>query len=411
MLDSAALKTLLNSWGLPELLSQFQDENIGIDELKMMKCHHIGELLHSYKLGTRIRFEYYFERWRRDQNQPLLPASAPNHCQHYTLCHMLARTTHLPHTTTPPPAATASEVITVHKSMQTRATNTAAVRCVNVATNTSEMLFKMPTQSKTPPPLAPVKDALREMPQLTRQPSMLDDGIMSEPPTNALSVNATTTTAMPTATTASGGGGGGVTRLAPQFQFINDTDEEEVDNGPLLHILKSSGFKGLSLLEYYQQHQHFMNVHRTLLIQLIVNFFDMNEYHLSLRVSHNLEQQILQLFPSEKLEYYRTEKRGKIYVKFCNMKRYKRDKPMLKRKWMDDADAGEDSGGGGGARDVDAVAAASGGISNRPTEPEVGIECGDDDVEDLAQSFEYWHAQHSPTGVQVKTESLSDGDY
>ncbi|XP_036218802.2 uncharacterized protein [Bactrocera oleae] len=402
-MDTTALKNLLNSWGLPELFPQFQDESIGIDELKMMKCHHFGELLHSYKLGTRIRFEYYFERWRRDQNRPLLDVRTPNHYQHYTPCSTLARTTHLQHAT-PSPTSTAaeSEAITVHKSVQTRATNTVAVRCVNVATNTSEVLFKMPTQSKTPPPLSPVKDALREMPQLTRQPSLLEDGIMPEHAMNASSDISTTTTATPTATTTSGGG----TRLTPQFQFINDTDDEEVDNGPLLHILNSSGFKGLSLLEYYQQHQHFMNVHRTLLIQLIVNFFDMNDYHLSLRVSHNLEQQILQLFPTEKLEYYRTEKRGKIYVKFCNMKRYKRDKPLLKRKWMDDADAGEECGGGGGA-----VAAASGGNGNRPTEPEVAIECGDEDVEDLAQSFEYWHAQHSPPGVQVKTESLSDCDY
>ncbi|XP_011178854.2 uncharacterized protein LOC105209898 [Zeugodacus cucurbitae] len=405
-MDSTPLRTLLNSWGLAELFPQLQDENIGIDELKMMKCHHVGELLHSYKLGTRIRFEYYFERWRRDQNQPLLDAITTNHYQHYNLHPTLTRPMHLAHT--PPPTTTPTTALTAHKSLQTRATNTPAVRCVNVATNTSDMLYKMPPpQNKTPPPLAPVKDALREMPQLTRQPSALEDAAMLEHATHAMSTDNTNTattivTPAPTTTTTSAS-----TRLAPQFQFINDADEEEIDNSPLLHILNSSGFKGTSLLEYYQQHQHFTNVHRTLLIQLIVNFFDMNEYHLSLKVSHNLEQQILKLFPSEKLEYYRTEKRGKIYVKFCNMKRYKRDKPLLKRKWLDESDAGEEGAGGDGG-------AVPGGVSvigNRSMEPVVGIECGGEDVEDLAQSFEYWHAQHSPAGVQVKTESLSDGDY
>lgn len=33
-----------------------------------------------------------------------------------------------------------------------------------------------------------------------------------------------------------------------------------------------------------------------------------------------LEEQILQRFKGEKLEFYRTGKRGKIYAKFCNSK-------------------------------------------------------------------------------------------
>ncbi|XP_054737740.1 uncharacterized protein LOC129244150 [Anastrepha obliqua] len=376
MADSTALKQLVNSWGLAELLPHLQDENIGIDELKMMKNHHIAELLHSYKLGTRIRFEYYFERWRRDQNKPLLDVLTPNH--YHITNPSVAPTVRIAH-------VASHEPVESHKNLQSRATNTVTVHYATASTNTPDMTVKLPTKDT---PLPSARDVLREMPKLMRQPSILEESAVVSAPNMPTTTAPTTTTTMTACSP----------RLAPKFQFhVNDSDSEQTDTGPLLHILNSSGFKATSLLEYYQQNQQFTNVHRTLLIQLIVNFFDMNEYHLSLKVSHILEQQILKLFPSEKLEYYRTEKRGKIYVKFCNMKRYKRDRPTLKRKWIEDAEHGDESGGGG--------------VGNILTEPEVGIECGDGDVEDFAQSFEYWHAQQSPSAMQLKTESLSDGDY
>ncbi|XP_017480817.1 PREDICTED: uncharacterized protein LOC108370080 isoform X1 [Rhagoletis zephyria] len=380
MTDSALLRALLGHWGVPDLWPLLQAESIGIDELKMMKNHHIVELLHSYKLGTRIRFEYYFERWRRDQNKPLLDDVTPN--QYHSTCSASAPyTMRLPHS--PPQGA--------HKKQQSRATNTVTVRYATVATNTSDMMLTVPTKDITPPTLVPLKDtSLREMPKLTRQHSILEESLTTPTTTNAAAIPNATTMATPSCPS----------RLPPKFQFgSNDsTETEQADTAPLLHILNSSGIKGNSLLEYYQQHKQLTNVHRTLLIQLIVNFFDLNEYHLSLKVSHSLEEQILKLFPTEKLECYRTEKRGKIYVKFCNMKRYKRDKPTLKRKWLEDVEPGDEGAGGGGG-------------GNMLMEPEVGIECGDEDVDDYAQSFEYWHAQQSPSGVQVKTESLSDGDY
>ncbi|KAK4886924.1 hypothetical protein RN001_003195 [Aquatica leii] len=42
--------------------------------------------------------------------------------------------------------------------------------------------------------------------------------------------------------------------------------------------------------------------------------------HLSLACSHRLEQEILKRFPTEKLEFYRVTKRGKIYNKYANIK-------------------------------------------------------------------------------------------
>ncbi|XP_067638070.1 uncharacterized protein [Eurosta solidaginis] len=45
------------------------------------------------------------------------------------------------------------------------------------------------------------------------------------------------------------------------------------------------------------------------------------DIHMSLQSSYCLEGEILEIFPNEKLSFYRTEKRGKLYTKFCNMKK------------------------------------------------------------------------------------------
>ncbi|XP_037957597.1 uncharacterized protein LOC119687380 [Teleopsis dalmanni] len=41
---------------------------------------------------------------------------------------------------------------------------------------------------------------------------------------------------------------------------------------------------------------------------------------MTLKISYKLEQQILLMFPTEKLEYYRCDRRGKIYSRFCYLR-------------------------------------------------------------------------------------------
>uniref|UniRef100_W8BVI8 SAM domain-containing protein n=1 Tax=Ceratitis capitata TaxID=7213 RepID=W8BVI8_CERCA len=150
MSELSSLKALLTSWGLPELFAQFQDESIDIEELKMMKSQHITEFLRSHKLGTRIRFEYHFERWRRDQNKPLTDPVMPNCTHTHYACSTPSHTTDLLR-----PEARESTVAS-NKNLQTRATNTAAVSYVSVATNTTaELTFKAPRLDKTPTPPPP----------------------------------------------------------------------------------------------------------------------------------------------------------------------------------------------------------------------------------------------------------------
>ncbi|XP_067634284.1 uncharacterized protein [Eurosta solidaginis] len=462
--DAGTLKSLLSSWSQAELLPQFEDENIDIDELLMMKRHHLAEILCSHKLGTRIRFEYYFERWRREQNKPLLGDTNHQHC---ILCPRPLLQTTQPSLPPPPTfhAVAPSETIVNHKQLRSRATNTVIVRYANAATNTVDMMIKRQTideDATAPPPttttststpksplmqqahqlqhtiqtghltqpaahssqphtqqaqlsqsyqqpslspsMMPVQDgsALQELEKLARQPSLMEEN------TN-MSGNGPSTAANNTCPTS-------LKSHKVPFPNLNDTEGEPSDYGPLMHIINLSGYKGQTLLEYYQQHRVLTNVHRNLLIKLIVNFFEMNGYHLSLKVSHNLEQQILKLFPGEKLQYYRNEKRGRIYVKFCNMKRYKRGKHTTKRKRAQSMDYDDESCGGGGPVDNNATHGGGGGGDgdNMLAEPVVAVECDDDDDDaavDYAQSFEDWHALQSPGRPRVKTESLSDDDF
>ena len=107
------------------------------------------------------------------------------------------------------------------------------------------------------------------------------------------------------------------------------------DNISLVEILNSSGLQGANLVDYYRQHKKFTPPQRVQLIAMIVSYFESNMMHLTLNMSHNIETQIINLFPSEKLEYYRTEKRGKIYIKYNNIRRYRKERGVCRRKATD----------------------------------------------------------------------------
>ncbi|XP_037941162.1 uncharacterized protein LOC119674110 [Teleopsis dalmanni] len=92
----------------------------------------------------------------------------------------------------------------------------------------------------------------------------------------------------------------------------------------VLAILQSNGDKGLEILKYYDEFKTLTWKLRKILVNLIVKYFIKLDLHISLKLSYNLEKQILKIFPTEKLKNYRTIKRGKIYTKFCHMNRSKR---------------------------------------------------------------------------------------
>uniref|UniRef100_A0A1I8P1J6 Uncharacterized protein n=1 Tax=Stomoxys calcitrans TaxID=35570 RepID=A0A1I8P1J6_STOCA len=78
---------------------------------------------------------------------------------------------------------------------------------------------------------------------------------------------------------------------------------------------------GQRIIEAYKKHQRLNEEQRNLVITMIGSYFDQRNYHMSLQTSYRLEKEILAMFPSEKVEFYRTERRGRIYTKYQNIKK------------------------------------------------------------------------------------------
>ncbi|XP_037806699.1 uncharacterized protein LOC119600512 isoform X2 [Lucilia sericata] len=96
----------------------------------------------------------------------------------------------------------------------------------------------------------------------------------------------------------------------------------EVENPKVnvLDILKLHK-NGCKILKFYEKSQKISEEHRSCIMNIIVQHFESKDLHMSLQTSYQLENQILKIFPTEKLEYYRIERRGKIYSKYYNKKK------------------------------------------------------------------------------------------
>lgn len=307
--DFIAMKKLLTSWNVEMLFGLFKEEDISMAELKMMKFRHVSHLLKNYKMGVKIRFEYNLENWRNEIGKPL---QTDQHTQSIC-CHCKKMSEGNEHTA---------------ESNQPN-----KILIENKYTNGSNMQTEVPTDhleleylDPPPPPISPQStksDHVIQMPNLTPIPMLrtaaqlqnrsTENGEMLQKD-NISPLSDLLTNSFAESTT---------DESTPKFPSKNTPDRCPVT---LTQILQLSGTRGMGLLKYYEENKHLTNTHRIQLIQLIVDFFDDNDYHLSLNMSHNLEWQILKMFPTEKLQCYRTEKRGKIYVKFSNMKRYKRER-------------------------------------------------------------------------------------
>lgn len=71
-------------------------------------------------------------------------------------------------------------------------------------------------------------------------------------------------------------------------------------NTSLVAILGHS-YKGKLLTKYYEEHIHFQDAQRLSLIKLIAHYFDDFDLHLSLSKCSQLEKEILERFPTEKI--------------------------------------------------------------------------------------------------------------
>lgn len=253
-------------------------------------------------MGVRIRFEHYLERWRNKIGIPfqadeirINPNNVNNSCSHE--CH---------------PSCSPSGDMTSynHVDLQTKDPNCSSE---NTAINSPHSLTdnEMSRADIEDPSLGHARNMLRRKTEIDRQTtSESEEGNM-----NATQVLNTVL-------------------IAKEDSINNNNNNNSISSRnnytkcpySLPQILQMSGSRGINIIKYYEEHKVFTNTQRAQLLQVICDFFEDNDYHLSLNMSHALEAEILQMFPTEKMQYYRTEKRGKLYVKFTNMKRQRKDR-------------------------------------------------------------------------------------
>ncbi|KAF2887458.1 hypothetical protein ILUMI_18715, partial [Ignelater luminosus] len=97
------------------------------------------------------------------------------------------------------------------------------------------------------------------------------------------------------------------------------TPESNETNINLSTVLNETT-RGVMLTSYYTNFGKFNEEQRSMLINVIAQYLEDKKIQMSLSKSYQLERQILETFPTEKLEYYRTSKRGKLYNKCANLK-------------------------------------------------------------------------------------------
>ncbi|XP_066591694.1 uncharacterized protein [Prorops nasuta] len=200
--ETESLRELLNSWGQETLLQHLLRQKVNVSVLKVIKQHHIKNILSDLDMGTQILFEHNLEEWRRIIGFPLIMCCGE-------------------------------------------------------------------------PPI-----------------------LRSNSPTSFASSKSSTT----------------VSRYSPYPDITNRLQECHIS---LSNILNENP-KGMMLIEYYNKYSKFEEEQRVALINIIVQYFGERNIEIRLPTSYKLEREILERFPNEKLEYYRTGKRGKLYNKFCN---------------------------------------------------------------------------------------------
>lgn len=101
---------------------------------------------------------------------------------------------------------------------------------------------------------------------------------------------------------------------------ISSNTSDEMDALPSVREILNQHKIGCSIIEHYQQLQILTEKQRNMLLNIIVDYFYAKNITMTLQISYGLEKQIIKLFPKEKLEFYRSERRGKLYIKYHNCK-------------------------------------------------------------------------------------------
>ncbi|XP_046810816.1 uncharacterized protein LOC111687876 [Lucilia cuprina] len=109
--------------------------------------------------------------------------------------------------------------------------------------------------------------------------------------------------------------------ILPVCQHITTTEQKI----PTVTEILSNTRNGKDIQNYYNNNKTLHDEQRNLLINTITKYIESKNITCSLSDCMEIEKQICNIFPTEKLEFYTNGKRGKIYNKLANYKRFSKN--------------------------------------------------------------------------------------
>ncbi|XP_037947634.1 uncharacterized protein LOC119679382 isoform X2 [Teleopsis dalmanni] len=262
----------------------------------MMKTEHMTELLRNYRLGIRIRFEHYFEKWRRSINQPITKNSANS-------------------VNITPYGSTINE-------LQYGKENTSTLRSEAVSIGVNTDPYSLPISGNN---------------TISRTNESVSIGVNTDPmELNTISINSLPPNSVPIpvnkATTLTNGNiVNRVVDEVPKFIWFKKKRKVFGSSGfSVLNILKFSG--RMDILASYEKYGILSREERSTLINVIAKYLIEHNQKLSLKGSYDLEFQIRHVFPNELLIYYRSGRLGRIYKRYLELQKLKKRKNVNKIK-------------------------------------------------------------------------------
>ncbi|XP_065368981.1 uncharacterized protein LOC135961410 [Calliphora vicina] len=252
------LKNLLSKWKLECILSHLLAEKIDTEIFQMMKLPHIRLLLHNFPLGIQIRFEYNLEQWRKDIGNPFQTATIEDRLSCVTS--------------------------TVHNFKTDLVKNVQQDKEIQ----TDLIIYNVNSTAQTN------NEHNRDV------ENAACSGAAAEDPLSKTEFD------LPSE------------HITPG---MSNTFKKPLQTPPVdLRTILSHSPRGISLIKNYRFRKRFSNAERNLLISDIVNYYLENNIEFNVQISYALERAILKMFHTEKLSYYRTTKRGGLYMRYLSAK-------------------------------------------------------------------------------------------
>ncbi|XP_061393952.1 uncharacterized protein LOC133329496 [Musca vetustissima] len=260
------LKNLLTSWHLEHHYNHFREQKITLQVLKILKPQHIEKLFANRPLGDQVMFEHRLNIWQQLQ--------------------LLDDT----------PKAFRSQVVPIAITEN---------RTKRLKPNESSQELEVHDYDDT-------EDNLQDMDDNTTN--------VSRPEMSSSAVRRSSSTTLPKIANVAS-----ESSAAPLPSVSTPSDMGPTNFSPYsVRDILNSTFEGKTLISYYQQHKIFLEDHRTTLLNILARHIDANECKLTMSQATSMEKQILEMFPTEREEFYRTGRRGRLYNKIHNMKRIHR---------------------------------------------------------------------------------------